>query len=174
MAAHQAPLSLGFSRQEYWSGFPFPSPMHESEKWKWSCSVIPTLSDTKDCSLPGSSVHGIFQARVLEWGAIAFSGAAVYGATKSQTWLREWAHYITLPCLALLKRCIWPVSTSRLWSTVVSLYISRLEQDMEFYYLESWRMAKLSAAEMSWMALKAMGMVFQKAECIWGIAISFM
>ena len=28
MAAHQAPLSLGFSRQEYWSGFPFPSPMH--------------------------------------------------------------------------------------------------------------------------------------------------
>ena len=33
----------------------------------------PTLSDLMDCSLPGSSVHGIFQARVLEWGAIAFS-----------------------------------------------------------------------------------------------------
>ena len=32
MAAYQAPLSLGFSRQEYWSGLPFPSPMHESEK----------------------------------------------------------------------------------------------------------------------------------------------
>ena len=32
-----------------------------------------TLSDSMDCSLPGSSVHGIFQARVLEWGAIAFS-----------------------------------------------------------------------------------------------------
>ena len=31
-AAHQAPLSLGFSRQEHWSGLPFPSPMHESEK----------------------------------------------------------------------------------------------------------------------------------------------
>ena len=31
-AAHQAPPSLGFSRQEYWSGLPFPSPMHESEK----------------------------------------------------------------------------------------------------------------------------------------------
>ena len=31
-----------------------------------------TLSDPMDCSLPGSSVHGIFQARVLEWGAIAF------------------------------------------------------------------------------------------------------
>ena len=33
----------------------------------------PTLSDPMDCSLPGSSVHGIFQARVLQWGAIAFS-----------------------------------------------------------------------------------------------------
>ena len=33
----------------------------------------PTPSDSMDCSLPGSSVHGIFQARVLEWGAIAFS-----------------------------------------------------------------------------------------------------
>ena len=33
----------------------------------------PTLSDPLDCSLPGSSAHGIFQARVLEWGAIAFS-----------------------------------------------------------------------------------------------------
>ena len=32
--------SLGFSRQEHWSGLPFPSPMHESEKWKWSHSVI--------------------------------------------------------------------------------------------------------------------------------------
>ena len=38
--AHQAPQSLGFSRQEHWSGLPFPSPMHESEKWKWSCSVM--------------------------------------------------------------------------------------------------------------------------------------
>ena len=33
----------------------------------------PTLCDPMDCSLPGSSIHGIFQARVLEWGAIAFS-----------------------------------------------------------------------------------------------------
>ena len=40
-AAHQALPSLGFSRQEHWSGLPFPSPMHESEKWKWSRSVMP-------------------------------------------------------------------------------------------------------------------------------------
>ena len=38
-AAHQTPPSQGFSRQEHWSGLPFPSPRHESEKWKWSCSV---------------------------------------------------------------------------------------------------------------------------------------
>ena len=37
-----------------------------------------TLSDPMDCSLPGSSVHGIFQARVLEWGAIAFSRDCAY------------------------------------------------------------------------------------------------
>ena len=67
MAAHQAPLSLGFSRQEYWSRLPFPSPMHESKKWKWSSSVV------SDSSRP----HGLqttrllhpwdFAGRVLEW-----------------------------------------------------------------------------------------------------------
>ena len=36
----QAPPSLGFSRQEHWSGLPLPSPMHESEKWKWSHLVM--------------------------------------------------------------------------------------------------------------------------------------
>ena len=40
MAVHEAPPSLGFSRQEHWSGLLFPSPMHESEKWKWSHSVV--------------------------------------------------------------------------------------------------------------------------------------
>ena len=34
--------------------------------------LCPTLSDPMDCSLPGTSIHGIFQARVLEWGAIGF------------------------------------------------------------------------------------------------------
>ena len=45
-AAHQAPLSLGFSRREHWSGLPFPSPMHESEKWKWSHSVVSSCLQT--------------------------------------------------------------------------------------------------------------------------------
>ena len=40
--------------------------------------LCPTLSNPMDCSLPGSSVHGIFQARELEWGAIAFSSLDSY------------------------------------------------------------------------------------------------
>ena len=48
------------------------SPMHESEKCEVAQSCQ-TPSDPMDCSSPGSSIHGIFQARVLEWGAIAFS-----------------------------------------------------------------------------------------------------
>ena len=59
--------SLGFSRQEHWSRLPFPSPMHKSEsEVAQSC---PTLRNPMDCRPPGSSVHGTFQARVLEWGA---------------------------------------------------------------------------------------------------------
>ena len=45
----------------------------------------PTLSDPMDCSLTGSSVHGIFQARVLEWGAIAFSDGGGWVTTKDDT-----------------------------------------------------------------------------------------
>ena len=131
-AAYQAPLSMGFSRQEYWSGVPSPSPNSKIDLFtyrnpinnksvQFSRSVMsnslrphrrqptrlprpwdspgkntgvgchfllqcmkvkseseiaqscPTLSNSMDCSPPGSSIHGIFQARVLEWGAIAFS-----------------------------------------------------------------------------------------------------
>ena len=100
--ASQASLSMEFSRQEYWSGWPFPSPGYlpdprieprspalqadallselpgsphirvaaaAAAKSLQSCL---TLSDPMDCSLPGSPVHGTFQARALEWGAIAF------------------------------------------------------------------------------------------------------
>ena len=55
MAAHQAPPSLGFSRQEHWSRLPFPSPMHESKTWKSSRSVVP------DSSQP----HGLQPTRLL-------------------------------------------------------------------------------------------------------------
>ena len=47
--------------------------MHERKSESEVAQSCPTLSDPMDCSPPGSSVHGIFQARVLEWGATAFS-----------------------------------------------------------------------------------------------------
>ena len=53
--AYHTPPSMGFSRQEYWSGLPFPSPMHESEKWKWSRSVV------SESSRP----HGLQPTRLL-------------------------------------------------------------------------------------------------------------
>ena len=72
--AHQVPLTMGFPRQEYWSGLLFALsgdlPAAAAAKSLLSC---PTRCDPMDGSLPGSSVHGIFQARVLEWVAIAFS-----------------------------------------------------------------------------------------------------
>ena len=97
----QAPSVWGFSRQEHWSGLPFPSPGESSQPRTrtWVSSIadrffttelsekpvdnnekekVKSLSrvqlcDPRDCSLPGSSIHGIFQARVLEWVAISFS-----------------------------------------------------------------------------------------------------
>ena len=77
-AARQAPPSLGVSRQEHWSGLPFPSPMHEVESESEVARSCPTLRDPIDRSLPGSSIHGIFQVRVLEWGSIAFSNFLSY------------------------------------------------------------------------------------------------
>ena len=95
--AQQALLSLEFSRQEYWSGLPFPTPGDLADpgieprfptlqvdslpsepsgkpmlkvKVAQSC---PSLCDPMDYSLPGSSVHGILQAKILEWGAVPFS-----------------------------------------------------------------------------------------------------
>ena len=72
-AAFQAPPSMGFSRQEYWSGVP---PM--------------------DCSLPGFSIHGIFQARVLEWIAISFS--------RGSSWPRNWTG---VSCIAGTHFTLW-------------------------------------------------------------------
>ena len=94
--AHQPTLSIGFSKQEQWSGQPFPSPKvfptqglnlgllhcrqtlyhlsHQGSPIKKVLSKCQSLScalcDPMDCSPPGSSVHEIFQARILEWVAI--------------------------------------------------------------------------------------------------------
>ena len=73
-AAHQASPSLGFSRQEHWSRLPSLLQCMKVKSESEVAQSCPTLSDLMDCSPPVSSIHEIFQARVLEWGAIAFSG----------------------------------------------------------------------------------------------------
>ena len=104
-AAHQAPLSMGFPRQEYWSGLPFPSPgdlpnpgiesmspalhvdslplrhLGSEVKWREVAQSCPTLCDPMDCGPPGSLAHGIFQAWILEWVAIYFC--------RESSWPRE-------------------------------------------------------------------------------------
>ena len=71
-AAHQAPLSLGFSGKNTGVGCHFLLQCMKVKSESEVAQSCPTLSNPMDYSLPGSSVHGIFQARVLEWGAIAF------------------------------------------------------------------------------------------------------
>ena len=65
--------SLGFSRQEHWSGLHFLLQRMKVKSESEVAQSCPTLHDPMDCSLPGSSAHGIFQARVLEWVTSAFS-----------------------------------------------------------------------------------------------------
>ena len=73
--------SLGFSRQEHWSGLPFPSPMHESEKWKWSHSVVSASSNR----------HGLQPTRLLRpWD---FPGKSTgVGCHTLATWCAELTH----------------------------------------------------------------------------------
>ena len=73
--AHQAPVSMEFSRQEYQSGLPFPSPRAVYLAAAKSFQTCPTLCDSIDGSPPGFPIPGILQARTLEWVAISFSNA---------------------------------------------------------------------------------------------------
>ena len=81
-------LSLGFSRQEHWSGLPFPSPMHEREKWKWSRSVVSNpqrphgLQPSRllhPCDFPGKStgvgchcLHYSYLKLLISWRMCSF------------------------------------------------------------------------------------------------------
>ena len=132
-AAYKAPLSMEFSRQEYWSGLSFSSPGDLSDprleprspalqadalpseppgkppvfiqfsprsthrcleretcltlsvQFSSVAQLCPTLCDPMDCSLSRSSVHGIFQSRVLEWIAISFSRGS--SRPRNRTWV---------------------------------------------------------------------------------------
>ena len=73
MAAHQAPPSLGFSRQENWNELPFVFQCMKVKSESDVAQSFLTPCDPMDCSLRGFSIHGIFQARALECVAISFS-----------------------------------------------------------------------------------------------------
>ena len=103
MAAHQALPSLGLSRQEHWSGLPCPSPVHESEKWKWSCSVVSNSQQPHELQ-PTRLLcpWDFFQARVLECVAIAFSDCLLSvqfsrSVVSDSLWPHESQH-ATPPC----------------------------------------------------------------------------
>ena len=83
MAAHQAPLSLGFSRQDTGVGCHFLLQCMKVKSGSEVAQSLLTLSDPMDCNLPGSSIHGILQARILEWGAIAFSRLTFISKVRS-------------------------------------------------------------------------------------------
>ena len=116
-AAHQAPPSLGFSRQEHWSGLPFPSPMHESEVAQ-SCL---TCSGPMDCTLSGSSVHGIFQARaglplpspqhklVIILFSVNYSSNLINNQ-NDKTYLLSWNTLRTVLSVVLKNTCLKKVS----------------------------------------------------------------
>ena len=99
-AAHQAPPSLGFSRQEHWSGLPFPSPMHESEKSKWSRWVVSNrqrphgLQPTRllrPWDFPGKSTGGgcllrLHKREILKFWNNAFLKHYVYFVLMFEEW----------------------------------------------------------------------------------------
>ena len=78
----------------------------------------PTLSDPMDCSLRGSSVHGIFQARVLEWGAIAFSAFIFYSIPNHKAYMRQ---SVNVRIMETILRCIKQIRN--LWAILVALWL---------------------------------------------------
>ena len=81
----------------------------------------PTLSDPMDWSLPGSSIHGIFQGRVLEWGAIAFS-AALCGSCQ----------FSVRPGLGLVLHSVKELNVPQL-PELLKLYYQRLFPNARYY-----------------------------------------
>ena len=156
--AHQAPLSMGFSRQEYWSDLPFLSPGDlpgqgmnpcllslphwQTDSYCWttqenisvikivfSCfNHVQLFCDPMVCSPPGSSVHGISQARILEW--IPSAGDLPKPGTE------------TIPSVSSEQQ------VDSLWLSHLEVSIlydteggGRGDQDGEYIYIQGWFMS---------------------------------
>ena len=89
-----------------------------------SCS---TLSDPMDCSLPGSSAHGIFQARGLEWGAIAFSATPTDYCKKKRNKCWRWYGEIgTLLC------CWWECQMVQPVLGTLRYFLKKLKRELPY------------------------------------------
>ena len=117
MAAHQAPHPWDSPGKNTGVGchfFPQCMKVKSENEVAQSC---PTLSDPMDCSLPGSSIHGIFQARVLEWGAIAFSALCFCRYLNFLEWLtmrNAWVWPILWLCSVILRQIV-PLTQPHKW-----------------------------------------------------------
>ena len=81
---------------------------HSNPKESEVIQSCPTLCDPMDCSLPGSSIHGIFQARVLEWVAISFSRIPKKGNAK------ECSNYCTIVLISHMSKVMLKILQARL------------------------------------------------------------
>ena len=95
MLGHVRILITEWSSQREWTHvIPAPGQTTDSEYCCCFTKLCLTLCDPMDCSLPGSSVHGIFQARILEWGAIPFSrGSSGPGDQTAVSCIGRWILY---------------------------------------------------------------------------------
>ena len=156
--ACQAPLSIGLSWQGYWSGLPYPPPedLPDSEMeprplcllhWQAGslplappgkprntlCVLVaqscPTLAIPMDCSPSGSSVHGVFQARILEWVSMPFSRLSSH--PRDRTWVsciigRFFTIWATREALYILKGSV------TLWHPVAGVALNQNTSLCEF------------------------------------------
>ena len=98
----------------------------------------PTLSDPMDCSLPGSSIHGTFQARVLEWGAIAFS-AFIACYILNQKMPLTWSIKLLMELVVTTK------SLEFSWKTLSPIYFSARMSVISHQFIRALYVRKTSA-----------------------------
>ena len=143
-AGHQAPPSLGFSRQEHWSGLPFPSPVHESEKWKWSHSVVSDAATPWTAAYQASPSLGF--SRQEHWSGVPLpSSRNTWSNRQIWPWNTEWSRAKTnrvLPrkCTGHSKHPLPTTQEKTLhmditrWSTPKSDWLYSLQPKMEKLY----------------------------------------
>ena len=119
-------------------GYHFLLPCMKVKSESEVAQSCPTLSDPMDCSLPGSSIHGIFQARVLEWGAIAFSDHLLTGGHQMKECLHPPASTRNRPHQAtaqLSHYCLTRHRFQKTWHLAPRVYTSHLKGNLKYPFI---------------------------------------